>query len=58
MKKKKLWDKLPKEMYELFNASQNTAQTTKALMKGYVRPPKNQYDIRLQFTNLLNKHMK
>ena len=47
-----------KEMYELFNTSQNTAQTTKALMKGYVRPPKNQYDIRLQFISLLNKHMK
>lgn len=47
-----------KEMYDVFNSTQNSTQATKAIMKGYVRPPKDTYDQRLQFIQLLKKHMK
>ena len=46
-----------REMYNLFNTSQNSAQTTKAMMKGYVRPPKSEYEKRTQFINLIKKYM-
>ena len=47
-----------KEMYNLFNSTQNSVQATKALMKGYVRPPKSEYNKRVNFVELLKKHMK
>jgi hypothetical protein len=47
-----------KEMYNIFNTTQNSEQATKALMKGYVRPPKHTYDQRISFIQLLKKHMK
>lgn len=47
-----------KEMYQVFNKSQNSEQATKALMKGYVRPPKHEYNKRIEFIQLLKKHMK
>ena len=47
-----------KEMYTVFNNSDNSVQATKAIMKGYVRPPKSVYDQRLNFIQLLKKHMK
>jgi len=46
-----------REMYNLFNTSQNSVQATKAMMKGYVRPPKSEYDKRVTFINLLKKYM-
>lgn len=47
-----------KEMYNIFNTTTNSEQATKALMKGYVRPPKHTYDQRINFMHLLKKHMK
>ncbi len=46
-----------KEMYNIFNNTQNSVQATKAMMKGYVRPPKAEYDKRVAFINLLKKYM-
>ena len=46
------------EMWELFNSTNNSKQAAKALMKGYVRPPKDQYERRLQLINLIKKYMK
>jgi hypothetical protein len=46
-----------REMYKLFNTSPNSVQATKAMMKGYVRPPKSEYDKRVSFINLLKKYM-
>lgn len=46
-----------KEMYNIFNTTQNSVQATKAMMKGYVRPPKSEYDKRVAFINLLKKYM-
>lgn len=46
------------EMQKLFRDTPNTMQATKAFMKGYVRPPKDQMQRRLQLSNLLKKHMK
>lgn len=47
-----------KEMYELYNNSNNTQQATKAFMKGYVRPGKEEWDKRLRLADLVKKHMK
>lgn len=47
-----------KEMYQLYNTSQNVNQATSAIMKGYVRPEKSEYQKRLEFAQLLKKHMK
>lgn len=47
-----------KEMYNIFNNTNNSVQATKAMMKGYVRPPKSSYEQRLAFINLLKRHMK
>lgn len=47
-----------KEMYNLYNSTNNTQQATKALMKGYVRPEKSVYEQRLKFANLLKRYMK
>jgi hypothetical protein len=46
-----------KEMYNIFNNTPNSVQATKAMMKGYVRPPKSEYDKRVAFINLLKKYM-
>lgn len=46
-----------REMYNLFNTSQNSVQATKAMMKGYVRPPKSEHNKRIAFINLLKKYM-
>ena len=47
-----------KEMNQLFKDTKNVDQATKAIMKGYVRPEKSEWKKRLQFANLLKKHMK
>ena len=47
-----------KEMYNLYNNSQNVNQATSAIMKGYVRPEKSEYQKRLEFAQLLKRHMK
>ena len=47
-----------KEMYELYNNSNNIQQATKAFMKGYVRPGKEEWDKRLRLADLVKKHMK
>lgn len=47
-----------KEMYNLFNNTQNTIQATNAIMKGYVRPETSEHERRRQFALLLKKHMK
>lgn len=46
-----------KEMYELFNKTNNTQQATKALMKGYIRPEQSEYDKRLNLAELIKKYM-
>ena len=46
-----------REMYNLFNTSQNSVQATKTMMKGYVRPPKSEHNKRIAFINLLKKYM-
>lgn len=45
-------------MQRLFRETPNTVQATKAFMKGYVRPPKDQMDKRIELANLLKKYMK
>jgi hypothetical protein len=47
-----------REMYELFNGTNNTSQATKAIMKGYVRPESSEHQKRIDFTQLLKRHMK
>ena len=47
-----------KEMWQLFNETPNTVQATKAFMKGYVRPPQEDRDKRIQFVELLKRYMK
>lgn len=47
-----------KEMQQLFVTSPNTVQATKAFMKGYVRPPQEERDKRIQFVELLKRYMK
>ena len=47
-----------KEMQQLFRTSPNTIQATKALMKGYVRPPLDSMNKRLNLASLLKKYMK
>lgn len=46
-----------KEMYELFNKTNNTQQATKALMKGYIRPEQSEYGKRLILADLIKKYM-
>ena len=46
------------EMQKLFRSSPNTVQATKALMKGYVRPPVDSMQKRIDLTSLLKKYMK
>lgn len=45
-------------MQKLFRSSPNTVQATKALMKGYVRPPADSMQKRIDLTNLLKRYMK
>lgn len=47
-----------KEMMKLFKTTPNSKQATKSLMKGLVRPEKSEWDKRLQFLQILKKHMK
>ena len=47
-----------KEMYQLFNNTQNTNQATAAFTRGFVRPPASQYEIRKSLAQLLREHMK
>lgn len=47
-----------KEMMQLFLNTDNVTQATKAFMKGYVRPETSEYQKRLDFAQLLKKHMK
>ena len=47
-----------REMYQLYNTTQNVDQATKAIMKGYVRPETSEYEKRLAFAQLLKRHMK
>lgn len=46
------------EMHKLYKNTDNTEQATKAIMKGYVRPPQSEYNKRIAFARLLKKHMK
>lgn len=47
-----------KEMRELWNKTQNVAQATNALMKGYVRPETSEHARRQQLVNIIKRHMK
>lgn len=47
-----------KEMQNLFKTSNNTVQATKAMMKGYVRPEKTEYDKRIKFVNYMKRYTK
>lgn len=47
-----------KEMQQLFRNSPNTIQATNAFMKGYVRPPKESMQKRIELTNLIKRYMK
>lgn len=47
-----------KEMQKLYQTSPNIIQATKAIMKGYVRPDKSEWDKRIKFANLLKKYIK
>lgn len=47
-----------KEMLQFYMTTPNVRQATKAFMKGYVRPPKKDYEKRIQFTDLLKRYMK
>ena len=47
-----------KEMYQLFNNTQNTNQATAAFTRGFVRPPASQYETRKSLAQLLKQHMK
>ena len=47
-----------KEMYQLFNNTQNTNQATAAFTRGFVRPPASQYETRKSLAQLLKEHMK
>lgn len=47
-----------KEMQQLFVTTPNTVQATKAFMKGYVRPPQEDRNKRIQFVELLKRYMK
>ena len=47
-----------KEMQQLFRTSPNTVQATKAFMKGYVRPPVDSMQKRINLTDLLKKYMR
>lgn len=47
-----------KEMQQLYQTSPNIIQATKAMMKGYVRPEKSQWDKRIEFAEFLKKYIK
>ena len=47
-----------KEMQQLYQTSPNSVQATKAVMKGYVRPPKDQWEKRIGLVPLIKKYMK
>lgn len=47
-----------KEMYNLFNTTQNVNQATAAFTRGFVRPPASQNEKRKLFAQLLKKYMK
>lgn len=46
-----------REMQELYTNTDNSIQATKAVMKGFVRPEKTEWDKRIGFSKLLKKHM-
>lgn len=46
-----------KEMRQVFLNSKNHGQATKAFMKGYVRPPKSEWDKRIQFAEYLKSKL-
>lgn len=46
------------EMYNLFNSTVNSEQATKAFMKGYVRPPKDVREKRIEFMKFMKQYMK
>ena len=47
-----------KEMYNLFNTTQNINQATSAYTRGFVRPPSSEYERRKTRAQLIKKHMK
>lgn len=47
-----------KEMYNLFNTTQNVNQATAAFTRGFVRPPQSQNDRRKILSQLIKKYMK
>lgn len=47
-----------KEMYNLFNTTQNINQATAAYTRGFVRPPSSEYERRKTLAQLIKKHMK
>ncbi len=47
-----------KEMMNLFLDTPNVLQAVKAYMKGFVRPEKSEWDKRIQFSNVVKRHMK
>ena len=47
-----------REMQQLFRTTPNTVQATKAFMKGYVRPPADSMQKRINLTTLIKKYMK
>lgn len=46
------------EMYNLFNNTVNSEQATKAFMKGYVRPPQDVRNKRIEFMKFMKQYMK
>lgn len=47
-----------KEMYDLFNSTQNVNQATAAFTRGFVRPPSSEYERRKTLAQLIKKYMK
>ena len=47
-----------KEMYNLFNTTQNVNQATAAYTRGFVRPPSSEYERRKTLAQLIKKYMK
>lgn len=47
-----------KEMYELFNSTQNVNQATAAITRGYVRPEEHERDRRKRLAQIIKKYMK
>lgn len=47
-----------KEMRTLWQNTQNVAQATNAIMKGYVRPEKSEHERRQRLVNIIKRHMK